>query len=221
MTTFYSRQRDRARPAYKKANADTFNFASQIASPIYTVIHTKRVKTDATSFESRCSRTVMFAAGGIIAALGTGFPKFKDEEVLSAVAKLRGLSDFAGLRLEPTGAILALFIYADALSDETIIGKSLLIRDEIKNFKQFGLRIAFAKGSAFADMFFVFQSSDKCLHFRHSVQERCKHVEFFAKVYALPWCIDLSAKSVWPYSGHPFIALRPLKPTQIEAGLFC
>jgi hypothetical protein len=163
----------------------------------------------------------MFAAGGIIAALGTGFPKFKDEEVLSAVAKLRGLSDFAGLRLEPTGAILALFIYADALSDETIIGKSLLIRDEIKNFKQFGLRIAFAKGSAFADMFFVFQSSDKCLHFRHSVQERCKHVEFFAKVYALPWCIDLSAKSVCPYSGHPFIALRPLKPAQIEAGLFC
>ena len=55
MTTFYSRQRDRARPAYKKANADTFNFAS----PIYTVMHTKRVKTDATSFESRCSRTVM------------------------------------------------------------------------------------------------------------------------------------------------------------------
>jgi hypothetical protein len=59
MTTFYSRQRDRAQPAYKKANADTFNFASQIASPIYTVMHTKRVKTDATSFESRCSRTVL------------------------------------------------------------------------------------------------------------------------------------------------------------------
>jgi hypothetical protein len=163
----------------------------------------------------------MFAAGGAIAALGTGFPKFKDEDVFSAVAKLRGLSDFAGLRMEPAGAILALFIYADALPDETIIGKSLLIRDEIKNFKQFGLKIAFAKGSVFADVFFVFQSSDKCLHFRHSVQERCKHVEFFAKVYALPWCIDLSAKSVWPYSGHPFIALRPLKPSQIEAGLFC
>jgi len=59
MTIFYSRQRDRARPAYKKANADTFNFASQIASPIYIVMHTKRVKTDATSFESRCSRMVM------------------------------------------------------------------------------------------------------------------------------------------------------------------
>jgi len=59
MTTFYSRQRDRARPACKKANADTFNFASQIALPIYTVMHTKRVKIDATSFESRCSRTVV------------------------------------------------------------------------------------------------------------------------------------------------------------------
>ena len=187
-------------------------------------MHTKRVKTDATIFESRCSRTVMFAAGGIIAALGTGFPKFKDEEVLSAVAKLRGLSDFAGLRLEPTGAILALFIYADALSDETIIGKSLLIRDEIKKLtKQFGPENRFCKGFRFCRHVLCFpESRTNSLHFQPTrFRQRCKHVEFFAKVYALPWCIDLSAKSVCPYSGHPFIALRPLKPAQIEAGLFC
>jgi hypothetical protein len=59
MTTFYSRQRDCARPACKKANANTFNFTSQIAPSICTVIRTKRVKRDATIFKSRCSRTVL------------------------------------------------------------------------------------------------------------------------------------------------------------------
>jgi len=59
MITFHSRQSDCARRARKTKNAGMFNFVSQIASPIYTVMHTKRVKTDATSFESRCSRTVM------------------------------------------------------------------------------------------------------------------------------------------------------------------
>jgi hypothetical protein len=59
MTTFHSRQPDRARPVHKKANVGTFNFASQIASPICTVMRTKCVKPDATIFKSRCSRTVV------------------------------------------------------------------------------------------------------------------------------------------------------------------
>ena len=59
MTTFHSRQPDRARPVHTKANIGTFNFASQIASPICTVMHTKCVKPDATIFKSRCSRTVV------------------------------------------------------------------------------------------------------------------------------------------------------------------
>ena len=59
MITFHSRQSDCARRARKNENAGKFNFVSQIASPICTVMHTKRVKTDATIFKSRCSRTVV------------------------------------------------------------------------------------------------------------------------------------------------------------------
>jgi hypothetical protein len=81
--------------------------------------------------------------------------------------------------------------------------------------------MGFVKRSAIADVFFVFKDSDKALHFRHSVQHRCKQVQLFSKLYALPWSIDLSAKGVWPYSGHPFLAMRSLKPAQIEASLFC
>jgi hypothetical protein len=59
MITFHSQQSDCARRARKNENAGTFNFVSQIALPICTVMHSKRVKTDATIFRSWCSRTVV------------------------------------------------------------------------------------------------------------------------------------------------------------------
>ena len=59
MITFHSRQSDCARRARKNENAATFNFTSQIASAICTVMITKRVKLDAVMFKSRCSRTAV------------------------------------------------------------------------------------------------------------------------------------------------------------------
>jgi hypothetical protein len=59
MITFHSRQSDCARRAHKNETAGTFNFTTQIASPICTAMNTKRVKTDATIFKSWCSRTVL------------------------------------------------------------------------------------------------------------------------------------------------------------------
>jgi hypothetical protein len=59
MIIFHSRQLDCDRHARKNENAATFNFTSQIVSSICTVTFTKRVKPDATTFKSRCSRTVV------------------------------------------------------------------------------------------------------------------------------------------------------------------
>ena len=59
MNTFHSRQTDHDRHARKNENTCTLNFTSQIAPSICTVRHTKRVKTNATIFKSRCSRTVL------------------------------------------------------------------------------------------------------------------------------------------------------------------
>jgi len=76
MITFHSRQSDCARRARKNENAGTFNFVSQIASPICTVMHTKRVKTDATIFKSRCSRTVVCYRFYRVEALPLSFVRF-------------------------------------------------------------------------------------------------------------------------------------------------
>ena len=59
MNTFHSRQTDCDRHARKNENTVTLNFTSQTAPSICTVRHTKRVKTNATIFKSRCSRTVL------------------------------------------------------------------------------------------------------------------------------------------------------------------
>ncbi len=59
MTAFHSRQSGDARRTRKNANTGTFNITSQIPPSICTVMHMKRVKTGATIFKSRCSRTGM------------------------------------------------------------------------------------------------------------------------------------------------------------------
>ena len=59
MTTFHSRQLGDARRTRKNENADTFNFASQIAPPICAVMHMEHDKSDATIFKSLCKRTAV------------------------------------------------------------------------------------------------------------------------------------------------------------------
>jgi hypothetical protein len=76
MITFHSRQSDCARHVRKNENADTFKFVSQIASSICTVMFTKRVKPDATTFKSRCSRTVVCYRLDRVEALPLNFVRF-------------------------------------------------------------------------------------------------------------------------------------------------
>jgi len=169
-------------------------------------------------------KAAMFAAGGVLGALGTRQAKFSDAEVLAALGKLDSVCDLAALRFDQGGIInLALFVYADALPDEMLLGRSLTIQDGAKAFRGFNMKYAFQKPPVVADVFYCFEDSGKALHFRHSVQERCKHTSMLIPTAAqiLPWCISVSAKSAWPYNGFPYIAIRPLKPERIEAALFC
>jgi len=160
------------------------------------------------------------AVGGIITAFGTGFSKFSDSEVTASLGKLKTMCDFSALQLKPNVALLALFIFADDLPDETLVGRSLLIRKEIKDFKKFTMKMGFATGIALADVFFVFFNPDKAFHFRQAVQASCKHTSFFEKTYVLPWSVNLTGKNIGQYSGRPILAFKLLNPTDIEGKLF-
>jgi|GEM_PF-1019044 len=76
MIAFHSHQSGFARHACKNEYVGTFNFTSQIAASIYTVTFTKRVKTDASIFKSRCSRTVVCYRFDRVQALPLNFVRF-------------------------------------------------------------------------------------------------------------------------------------------------
>jgi hypothetical protein len=158
-----------------------------------------------------------FLAGGLVAALGTKYPKYSTDEVKAELQKIRKYCDAVALRLDTGGATLALFIYADDLTDDAIIGKSVLILDQMKSFKHFTMKMFWAKGGVYARIFYIFSDSGKAFRFRQSVQEHCKHKEFLKKIHVLPWGIDTSAKCVWGHKGLPFLTS---KPAEIEAKLF-
>lgn len=167
------------------------------------------------------ARGTAWAAGGLIAALGTGSPRFTDEEVKAAVDVLGKLGDLVGLRLDTGGALLALFVIADDLPCEALIGKSVLIRDELKVFKRFVMKMAWVKRGVIADTFFVFHDSSKAFQFRQNIQGHCKHGEFWGKTYVLPWGIDTAARAVWGYKGWPPPGyMSGLKRDEIERLLF-
>jgi hypothetical protein len=161
----------------------------------------------------------MLAAGGLVAALGTGSSKFTDEEVKQEVEKLAPLCDLIGIR-SSGGVSLALFVHANDLADESLVGKCHLIQARLSPFKTFAMRFGWSKYPVFADVFFVFSNSEKAFHFRQCTQDHCKQFEFFKKTHVLPWGIDTSAKSVWGYKGLPLLAARAIKPTDLEAKLF-
>jgi hypothetical protein len=76
MTTFHSRQLGDARRTRKNENADTFNFASQIAPPICAVMHMEHDKSDAIIFKSLCKRKVVSKCFYTREALPLSFVRF-------------------------------------------------------------------------------------------------------------------------------------------------
>lgn len=158
-------------------------------------------------------------AAGALAGLGAfviKFSNFTDNEVKPEIKKLGTYCDLIGIKIS-TIALLALFVYADELTDEAIIGKSHLIRDKLNLFKKFTMGVGWSKLPVFANAFFVFSNSEKAFHFRQHIQSNCKHHTFLGATYVLPWGIDLPAKSVWSYKGFP---ATKFKPSDLEAKLF-
>ncbi len=108
MATFHSRQSDCDRRTRKNENTGTFNFASQIASSICTVAFTKREKSDATIFKSRCSRTSLFCNfrhRHALPLVKTRFLRLANSSPLAARSPARRSCDGRATSGKTTGAI--------------------------------------------------------------------------------------------------------------------
>jgi len=165
------------------------------------------------------SQYAAFLALGALGGLGAfviNQSSFADKEVITELEKLGSLCDLVGIRV--SGIVqLVLFVHSDDLTDEAMIGKCQLIRNQLNSLKKFSMRIGWTKMPVFASVFCIFGNSEKTFHFRQSVQANCKHHTFLSKFYVLPWGVDLSAKSVWAHKGWP---PAQFKSADLEAKLF-
>jgi len=135
----------------------------------------------------------------------------------SEITNIKQLCDLVGVK-KGISVPMALFVYADDLSSESIIGRSRLISERLSPFKDFCANQGWTKLPVRADTFFVYENSSKAFLFRNSVQEYCKHYGIsLSPKWVLPWGIDVSARSVWAYKGLPFSRLDAAK---IERALF-
>jgi hypothetical protein len=110
MNTFHSRQTGCDRHARKNENTGTLNFTSQISPSICTVRHTNRVKTNATIFKSRCSRTVLCYRFDRVEALPlvlTRFLRLANSSPKTARSPARRSRDSRATSGKTTGAISA------------------------------------------------------------------------------------------------------------------
>jgi hypothetical protein len=142
------------------------------------------------------------------------------DELRSEMHKAKAYCDSLGVRFVQLGSIsLAVIVFAEALSDEGTIGRSVVILKSVAPFAKFGLRrgllIPFH-----VNVFYIFSSSNRAFAFRTGAQGNCKHtkVTFSSSIHIKPWCIDFQGKQV--AASKALLSGLDKEPSEIESKLF-
>jgi hypothetical protein len=145
----------------------------------------------------------------------------QDENWKRGVATVNNLCDYFGYKTAGIGSVhFVLFIHSDDLADEAAIGKCRLLLDALAIFRKYALRFGWRKQPVTANVFFIFNNSDKAFHFRKSVLDHCRftHNALLSNEWVLPFGIDVSARSVW--GQKKLVSFGDNKFNEIEAALF-
>jgi hypothetical protein len=128
--------------------------------------------------------------------------------------------DSLGFRFVQMGSVsLAIILFAESLSNEAAIGRSVVIQSSMEPFIKFDRRSGWAF-PFYANIFYIFGSSEKAFGFRNVAQDKCKHLKvgLLRAIHIKPWCIDFQGKHV----AAPKAPLSGLdkEPSEIESKLF-
>jgi hypothetical protein len=128
--------------------------------------------------------------------------------------------DCIGFRLLLSGSVsTAIIVLAENLSNEEAIGRSVVIQKNVTRFTQF----SFKRGLAvpfWANVFYVFNTSERAFHFRSRAQDDCKRTNMGLSgiIRVKPWCLDFQGKHVTP--PKVFLGGLSSEPAEIESKLF-
>lgn len=144
----------------------------------------------------------------------------EDAALKKAMLAARAYCDSIGFRLVQGGSVsLAVVVFAENLSRDEMVGRSVIVLNGLDVFKKFDMRNRWAF-PMYANIFFTFTSSDKAFRFRNEAQEQCKLKKFgvLRTLIVKPWSIDFQGKSV----AAPRALLSGLdkEPSELETKLF-
>jgi hypothetical protein len=138
----------------------------------------------------------------------------------AALQNARSYCDNIGFRLVEIGSVsLGIIIYAENMSNDEAIGRSVVVLNGVDPFKEFDMRNRWAF-PFYANIFYLFSSSEKAFRFRNNAQEQCKQRKMnpLRVVHVKPWCIDFQGKHVTP--SKALLSGLDKEPSEIESKLF-
>ncbi|MFM2294491.1 MAG: hypothetical protein RLZZ350_904 [Verrucomicrobiota bacterium] len=143
-----------------------------------------------------------------------------DAEVKILMRNMLNNCDGIGFRFVGLGSVsLAIIIYAENLSVEEMIGRSVVISDAVKPFTKFDMRGRWAF-PFYTNLFYTFLSSERSFLFRHSAQDSCKRTEYglLRTMISTPISIDFQGKSV--VVPKKLLSVLDKEPSEIESKMF-
>lgn len=155
----------------------------------------------------------------------TKFDKFfgldkTEPKMKAALQNARSFCDKIGFRLVQIGSMsLGIIIYAENMSNDEAIGRSVVVLNSVDPFKEFDSRRSWAH-PFYANVFYLFSSSENGFRFRNNAQEQCKQrkINPLRVVHVKPWCIDFQGKHV--SSPKALLSGLDKEPAEIESKLF-
>ena len=138
----------------------------------------------------------------------------------AALQNARSYCDSIGFRLVELGSIsLGILIYAENMSNDEVIGRSVVVLNNVGPFKEFDMRNHWAF-PFYANIFYLFSRSENAFSFRNNAQEQCKQRKMnpLRVVHVKPWCIDFQGKSVT--ASKALLSGLDKEPSEIESKLF-
>ena len=147
--------------------------------------------------------------------------RLSDEfEILTTMKGAHDYCDSLGFRYVMLGHVsLAIVVLAEGFSRDEIIGRSILIKNSVDPFGKLSRKNTWNK-QIHANVFYIFDTSEKAFGFRDAIQSMCKHtrITFLRTVMVKPWGIDFHGKHVAGPKG--LLSGLNDEPSEIESKLF-
>ena len=152
-------------------------------------------------------RTMMQVAVGYLAFQNSGFYKQHDNiALMEDLKRLQKHCDLIGLKDCYGQCHLRVIIFADDISDESLVGRSAIIHEQAHNFQKYSMtlmktRFREIKYGVVCYVYLTFSTHKRAREFFENHITKCKHTAFWKKIRTRPCVVDLEDEVIQDHSG--------------------